>query len=60
MINRTLSHQRNFLNEMFGTGKFIDDKQHITDIDGDVTALVGVVLDVAHGAFPATIEVQTQ
>ena len=45
---------------MPGTGKLVDDEEHITDVDADVAADVGVVDEVTHRALPATVEVEAE
>lgn len=36
----------------------VDQEKHVADVDGDITALGRVELDVAHRAFPRAVEVQ--
>lgn len=59
-INQALFRNGHLFNQMPCTGKLVDDEEHITDIDADVTADVGVVDEVAHRAFPATVEVEAE
>ena len=42
------------------TGKFVDDEEDVTDVNRNVATDVGVVDEVAHGAFPATVEVEAE
>ena len=42
------------------TGKLVDDEEHVADVDADIAADVGVVDEVAHRAFPATVEVEAK
>ena len=53
-------HNRHLINQMPCTGKLVDDEEHVADVDRDVAADVGVVNEVAHRAFPATVEVETE
>ena len=39
------------------TRKLVDDKEAVSYIEADVAAVVGVEQEVAHGAFPAAVEV---
>ncbi len=56
-IHRTLLYYLHLTEQITGTGKFVDNKQCITDIKRNIPANFGIEHDVAHGAFPATIEV---
>ena len=42
------------------SSELVDDEEHITNVDADITANVGVVDEVAHRAFPATVEVEAE
>ena len=54
-----LFHDGHLVYQMFGTGKLVDDKEAVADVEADVAAVVGIEEEVAHGAFPATVEVDT-
>src|SRR5688572_24125137 len=43
---------------MAGPGKLINDKQDIADVDHDIPADRGIIIDIAHGSFPYPVEVQ--
>src|SRR5687768_10596080 len=51
-------HQFQFINEIFGAGELVHDKEHVTYIYHYIPANGGIVVDVAHGAFPGTVEVE--
>ena len=42
---------------MPGSSNPVDNEKDIADIQGNVAAEIGIKLDVAHGAFPHTVEV---
>ena len=51
-----LSNQRQLINQVFGTGIFINDKKHVTNINIDGALQLGFEGDVAAHGFPIAIE----
>ncbi len=55
-----LFHNGHLVYQVPRTSKFVDDEKHVSDVNRDVAADGGVVDEVAHRAFPAAVEVETQ
>ena len=47
-----------FVYQVGGTGILVYNEQAVADVEGYVSAVVGVEQEVAHGAFPTTVEVE--
>ena len=52
-----LPDQLHFIQQISGSGKLIDHKQGIPDIERDISASIRIEKDVTHGTFPATVEI---
>jgi len=48
-----------FVKQITGASQFVDDKKCVSDIEYNVAAAVGVEYQVAHGPFPATVEIDS-
>ena len=46
------------VNQMAGSSVLVNEKEHEADVETDVAADVGIKLQVAHCAFPNTVEIQ--
>ena len=46
------------VNQMTGTSVLVDEKEHETDVEADVAADVGIILQVAHCSLPNAVEIQ--
>ena len=57
IVLKGLLHDGHLVDEVCGTGEFVDDEEAVADVEADVAAVVGVEEEVAHGAFPAAVEV---
>ena len=55
-----LFHDGHLINQVPRTGKFVDDEEHVSDVNRYVAADVGVVDEVAHCAFPTAVEIEAQ
>jgi hypothetical protein len=51
-------HHLHLLNQAGCAAEFVYDKKYITGIDHDIPANSGVVVQVAHGAFPYPVEIE--
>lgn len=54
-----LLHNFHLIQQITCSGKFVDYKKCIANIDGNISTLVGVEHNIAHCSFPATVEVYT-
>ena len=54
-----LFYYRHLFEQMVSISHLVDDEEHIPYVECDVPAFVRVKYDIAHGAFPNPVEIQT-
>ena len=57
MSGRSSADESHFVEQMAGSCELVDYEHHIADVQGDVSADLGVEDYVAHGALPHSVEV---